>query len=151
MLYSHEKQYGRRESQVHHVRGLGELLDAIPDHDINTSHGKSIRFTYIITVDSIMNFSITSAMTGRDFLSKHALHANAAEEVVYSGEFFVDRTDPGGRRLVIDNNSGTFAPPKGQLPSLERLLKFNFGVEIPILVLQGDCRLKELCGANRVE
>ncbi|KAL3931450.1 MAG: hypothetical protein SGARI_004204 [Bacillariaceae sp.] len=152
MLYSHEKQYGRRECEVQHVVGWKDFLAAIPDHDAGTSEGHGIRFTYVIGVDSVMSFSITSAMTGRDFLSKHALHANAAEEVVYSGEFFVDCSGDPDQRLVIDNNSGTFAPPKDRLPDLKRVLEFNFGKKIPILVLdRGDSELKDLCEANKVD
>ena len=155
LFYSREEKFGNNSRK--HVQGLYQLIDTLPIHDINTSKEKSIRFTYVITTDSQMNFSITSSMKGRDFLSKHALHANAADSVIYSGEFFIDRLSPeikstGLFRLVIDNNSGTFAPPKSKLPALKELLEFNFGTDIPIIVLdRSDPLLKELCEINDVE
>jgi hypothetical protein len=55
------------------------------------------------------------------------MHANVAEEVVYSGEFtFIKDTTNGIWFLVIDNNSGTYSPNKLLLPKLKLLFERNF-------------------------
>ncbi|KAF7791005.1 hypothetical protein EIP86_001964 [Pleurotus ostreatoroseus] len=96
-------------------------------------------YTYVIAVDDdSFRFSETGAAFFVDFASKHALHANCAQAVRYSGEFhprpaggwenFSDETPDDQVRweLVIDNNSGTYAPDKAMLPTLKSLLEFNF-------------------------
>lgn len=63
----------------------------------------------------------------KDMISKHAMHANCAREVIYAGEFHVQRTPDGNNyKLIIDNNSGTFAPSLDDLPLLEQLFRRNF-------------------------
>jgi hypothetical protein len=113
-------------------------------------------YTYVIAVeDDTFRFSETGAKFFVDFASKHALHANCAESVryavplqlvhtgadashSYSGEFhprpaggwaqFSDETADHQTtwELVIDNNSGTYAPDKTLLPQLRALLEYNF-------------------------
>jgi hypothetical protein len=96
-------------------------------------------YTYVISAeDSSFRFSETGAAFFVDFASKHALHANCAESVRYSGEFhprpeggwakFHDETpdDLVKWELVIDNNSGTYSPDKAMLPILKDLLEYNF-------------------------
>lgn len=96
-------------------------------------------YTYIISAeDDSFRFSETGAAFFVDFASKHALHANCAERVRYSGEFhprpeggwgaFSDdiADDQTNWELVIDNNSGTYAPDKALLPTLQALLEQNF-------------------------
>ncbi|GJJ11734.1 hypothetical protein Clacol_005972 [Clathrus columnatus] len=101
-------------------------------------------YTYIISVDDdTFRFSETGAAFLVDFASKHALHANCAENVRYSGEFHprpvtsqgdgwtsFDETvqnDPDVQwELVFDNNSGTYTPSKQLLPNLKSLLEYNF-------------------------
>ncbi|KAM5541988.1 hypothetical protein V8D89_004298 [Ganoderma adspersum] len=96
-------------------------------------------YTYIIAVDDdSFRFSETGAAFFVDFASKHALHANCAQAVRYSGEFhprpaggwenFSDDTPDDAVRweLVIDNNSGTYAPDPLMLPDLKELLEYNF-------------------------
>lgn len=96
-------------------------------------------YTYVVAVDDdSFRFSETGAAFFVDFASKHALHANCAEAVRYSGEFhprpacgwenFNDDTsdDETAWELVIDNNSGTYAPDKMLLPNLKELLEYNF-------------------------
>lgn len=111
-----------------------------------TSDGrvKPAVYTYIIdaTEDSL-RFSETGAAFFVDFASKHALHANCAETVRYSGEFHPrpvtkdglagweylkdDMTDSDvDWEIVVDNNSGTYSPDKTLLPKLKELLEFNF-------------------------
>lgn len=90
-----------------------------------------------------------------DFASKHALHSCCAETVRYSGEFHPRPVYPDGSgwasfseetsdhdvqwELVIDNNSGTYAPDKKLLPALKGLFEFNFpGLRVVALDYQDD-------------
>ncbi|KAL0947814.1 hypothetical protein HGRIS_013885 [Hohenbuehelia grisea] len=97
-------------------------------------------YTYIISAeDDSLRFSETGAAFFVDFASKHALHANCAQSVRYSGEFhprpvggwaaFNDSTpdEAVDWEIVIDNNSGTYAPDPMILPDLKALLEYNFG------------------------
>lgn len=99
-------------------------------------------YTYIISaVDDTWRFSETGAAFFVDFASKHALHANCATKVRYSGEFhprpvggwanFKDSTsdEEVDWELVVDNNSGTYAPDKMMLPTVQECLAYNFGCE----------------------
>jgi len=58
------------------------------------------------------------------------VHANASTEVLYAGEFHIGKyLHPDGtafRWLIIDNNSGTYAPKKELLPKLRGLMAHNF-------------------------
>ncbi|KLO19594.1 C2-domain-containing protein [Schizopora paradoxa] len=98
-------------------------------------------YTYVITNgDDTLRFSETGAAFFVDFASKHALHANCAESVRYSGEFHPRPAVPGGWagfsddtpddkvqwEIVVDNNSGTYAPDAMLLPELKALLEYNF-------------------------
>ncbi len=96
-------------------------------------------YTYIIAVeDDSFRFSETGAAFFVDFASKHALHANCAQAVRYSGEFhprpaggwasFSDDTPDNAVQweLVIDNNSGTYSPDPLMLPDLKECLEYNF-------------------------
>lgn len=109
---------------------------------IQRQHMKRVKpaiYTYIISADDdSFRFSETGAAFFVDFASKHALHANCAESVRYSGEFH-PRPQGGWQNfsddvpdnvveweLVIDNNSGTYAPDRMLLPELRELLEYNF-------------------------
>jgi len=96
-------------------------------------------YTYVIAEgDDSLRFSETGAAFFVDFASKHALHANCAPRVRYSGEFhprpvsgwesFSDETpdDQVEWEIVIDNNSGTYSPDPKLLPNLKDLLEYNF-------------------------
>ncbi|KAH9936206.1 uncharacterized protein B0H18DRAFT_972833 [Fomitopsis serialis] len=109
-------------------------------------------YTYVISVDDdTMRFSETAW-----------LHSDCATSVRFAGEFhprpeggwdkFSDDTRDEDVRweLVIDNNSGTYAPKKELLPALKRVL----GMNIPgftILALDRDdpevARSSEACRA----
>ena len=57
-------------------------------------------------------------------------------QVVFAGEFCITHssTNPKGLQLVIDNNSGTYAPPTSKLPALRDLIAFNFpGLEVNVM------------------
>ncbi|GAB0494488.1 hypothetical protein MMPV_005782 [Pyropia vietnamensis] len=112
--------------------------------------GKSRFFTYVLLAgdragSARLRFSETGASFFDDARSKHAVHSNAAEEVVYSGEFHI-RTHareaqealgqavvtgnrglpPRPPTLVLDNGSGTYAPSKEHLPLLRQVFQRNF-------------------------
>jgi len=108
---------------------------------------KPVVYTYVISAeDCSFRFSETGAAFFVDFASKHALHANCAESVRYSGEFH-PRPEGGWAQFsdeipdelvkwefVIDNNSGTYSPDKNLLPILKDLFEYNFpGFEIVAL------------------
>lgn len=132
---------------------------------IQMQHAKRVKpavYTYIISSDDdSFRFSETGAAFFVDFASKHALHSNCNETVRYSGEFH-PRPQGGWQNfsdeipdevveweLVIDNNSGTYAPDKTLLPVLRRLLEYNFpGFTIHAWDRE-DPRLKESVDACR--
>jgi hypothetical protein len=101
-------------------------------------------FTYVLLQDS-MRFSETGAAFLSDIMSKHAMHAGAAAEVLMSGEFvlFPDATAPGGMRVVLDNNSGTYAPPVTLLANMAQLLEANFTGLVVETMDRKDLRLAE--------
>ena len=158
MLYSKDKGMGSyKEFEVHGLRDLYQMIN----QEYSTSSLKSIssdslagrRYTYVIMPDSTMHFSRTSKSTAQDFLSKHALHACAQKSVVCAGEFFFDtKMHLKQPALIIDNNSGTFAPPKETLPLLQALLELNFGSDMPICALDRDePDLKMYFDANEIK
>jgi hypothetical protein len=122
-----------------------------------TSHRvKPAVYTYIISADDdTFRFSETGAAFFVDFASKHALHANCAEAVRYSGEFHPrpaggwenfsdDKADKDVQwELVIDNNSGTYAPDKKLLPKLQALLEYNFPGFIVVALDRSDPALEK--------
>lgn len=119
-------------------------------------------YTYIIGVsDSAFRFSETGAAFLVDFASKHALHANCAEAVRYSGEFhprplggwqnFSDDIpdDQVEWELLIDNNSGTYSPKKADLPRVRMCMEYSFpGIRVRALDRE-DPELKESVEACR--
>ncbi|OWY93019.1 C2 domain-containing Hypothetical protein, partial [Phytophthora megakarya] len=67
-------------------------------------------------------------------LSKHMLHSGAAFAVLYAGEFHVDNYLFDEPKLIINNDSGTYAPPKEDLPQLKALMENNFpGIAVEAL------------------
>ncbi|KAJ2918878.1 hypothetical protein MD484_g1514, partial [Candolleomyces efflorescens] len=97
-------------------------------------------YTYIISsADDTLRFSETGAAFFVDFASKHALHSNCAQHVRYSGEFHPRPVGGWANfnegiadedvqwELVVDNNSGTYAPDKMMLPTVQECLEYNFG------------------------
>ncbi|KAL3670658.1 hypothetical protein V7S43_003848 [Phytophthora oleae] len=86
---------------------------------------KPVLFTYAITSTG-WYFSETGASFFKDMLSKHMLHSGAAFSVKYAGEFHIEKGHFGKYKLFIDNNSGTYAPPKADLPKLKQIFEVNF-------------------------
>lgn len=120
-------------------------------------------YTYVIAVnDDSMRFSETGARYLVNMVSKHWLHSDCAESVRFAGEFhprpaggwdkFSDdmRDEDVQWELVIDNNSGTYAPKEEMLPALKRVLEMNLP-GFTILALDRDdpevARSSEACRA----
>lgn len=110
----------------------GNLLDArdflgLITHGIR--RGKSRLFTYVLMPDALY-IAETGARFFKDIMSKHAMHASGRTHVVYAGEFHIRPGNPKlsepTHTLIIDNNSGTYAPDKGRLSSLEDVFQRNF-------------------------
>ncbi|GMF34889.1 unnamed protein product [Phytophthora fragariaefolia] len=118
-----------------------------PADFFNLLHGgkrldKPVLFTYAI-IETGWYFSETGAAFFKDILSKHMLHSGAQFNVKYAGEFHIEKGLLGKYTLVIDNNSGTYAPPKEELPQLKALLETNFpGISVEALD-RGSQELKE--------
>eukprot|EP01012_Entosiphon_sulcatum_P002228 TRINITY_DN10445_c0_g1_i1.p1 TRINITY_DN10445_c0_g1~~TRINITY_DN10445_c0_g1_i1.p1 ORF type:complete len:316 (-),score=47.80 TRINITY_DN10445_c0_g1_i1:133-1080(-) len=87
-------------------------------------NGHPIRYTYVI-MDDKMVFSETSKLFLKDKYSKHAVHARASQLVRYSGEFCIDY-ERQGTPIVIDNDSGTYAPDPQDLPKVSEVLQHTF-------------------------
>ncbi|KAH3766928.1 C2 domain [Pelomyxa schiedti] len=119
-------QHASLYKQLYSVQGnLYNATDFMQMINYGVRERVPIIFTYVL-LDTHMNFSETGASFFKDFLSKHAMHSNALEEVRYAGEFFVLARENGDYRLIIDNSSGTYAPLKEHLPLLENLFTANF-------------------------
>ncbi|KAJ8558703.1 hypothetical protein ON010_g8747 [Phytophthora cinnamomi] len=109
-----------RASPGSHDATRRDLLARLEQH-----HDKPVLFTYVITKKG-WYFSETGASFFKDMLSKHMLHSGAAFSVLYAGEFRIDNDRFDEPTLVIDNNSGTYAPPADDLPQLQALMENNF-------------------------
>ncbi|KIM31665.1 hypothetical protein M408DRAFT_327138 [Serendipita vermifera MAFF 305830] len=147
ILYSRttENGYGIIEGKadilsILHGGGASRPNQHQSEHQVALSHRvKPAIYTYAISMDdNSLRFSETGAAFFVDFASKHALHAKCATSVWYSGEFhprpkggwenFSDdkRDEDVDWELLIDNNSGTYAPDKAMLPTLQKMLEYNF-------------------------
>ena len=106
-------------------------------------------YTYIITLDGEWRFTETGQQFGIQMLSKHTMHSCVSVHVAFAGEFYIrppstaaaaagaaapattDTTNGtsqhhqrnvGDYVLVIDNDSGTYRPPKRNLPALHAFM-----------------------------
>lgn len=48
-------------------------------------------FTYVLTLDGLLNFTETGKEFGIDMLSKHTMHSDVSIYIAFSGEFFIRR------------------------------------------------------------
>ncbi|KAF9082727.1 hypothetical protein BGX27_004403, partial [Mortierella sp. AM989] len=140
-LYRHDRttKYGALES----AEDLGKLLH--PKYPEGTRDLKHIVFTYSIVPKGIY-FSETGTAFIQDFMSKHAMHANRALEVCYSGEFrlFVDEKNEKKWTLWIDNNSGTYSPKKEDLHKVVKIFEKNFTNLVVVGFDHEDPELKDI-------
>ncbi|KAG0370526.1 hypothetical protein BC939DRAFT_446643 [Gamsiella multidivaricata] len=123
----------------------GDRLKKDPNQDL-----KTVVFTYSI-VPKGFYFSETGTAFFQDFMSKHAMHANRAQQVMYSGEFrlFRDKLHNDDWTLLIDNNSGTYAPKKEDLLKLKELFELNFPDLVVMPLDHEDPYLKEIREATK--
>ncbi|KAF9910261.1 hypothetical protein EC991_006990 [Linnemannia zychae] len=123
----------------------GDRLRKEPDTDL-----KTVVFTYSI-IPKGMYFSETGKAFFQDFMSKHAMHANRATEVLYAGEFrlFRDEHHNNDWTLLIDNNSGTYAPNKEELHKVQQVFQLNFPDLVVKAVDREDPYLKSLVEATK--
>lgn len=110
----------------------GNLLDATDFLELmeyGIRRGKPRMFTYVLMAEKLY-IAETGAKFFRDMMSKHAMHCSASQEVVYAGELHFRRLGTGHKEaelmLVLDNNSGTYAPGKEDLPLVEEVFRRNF-------------------------
>ncbi|KAF9358300.1 hypothetical protein BGX34_008982 [Mortierella sp. NVP85] len=123
----------------------GDRLKQNPGLDL-----KTVLFTYSI-VPKGLYFSETGAAFFQDFMSKHAMHANRAQQVIYSGEFrlFKDEHHNNAWTLLIDNNSGTYAPKKEKLHLVKELFELNFPDLVVMALDREDPYLKGIREATK--
>ncbi|KAF4133299.1 C2 domain [Phytophthora infestans] len=115
-------QHGQERTKYGSVASPADFFELVHNGRRND---KPVLFTYAITSKG-WYFSETGAAFFKDMLSKHMLHSGAAFSVKYAGEFHIQQADDDTFKLVIDNNSGTYAPPQEQLPQLQELMENNF-------------------------
>ncbi|CEG42992.1 C2 domain [Plasmopara halstedii] len=118
VVYKHEK----KSTKYGYLTSPDDFFHLIRN---GMRRGKPVLFTYAITPKGWL-FSETGAGFFKDMLSKHMMHSNTAESVKYAGEFRIEEEDDGTSKLVIDNNSGTYAPSPKRLPQLKLLIENNF-------------------------
>ncbi|CAH0476973.1 unnamed protein product [Peronospora belbahrii] len=118
VIYTH----GPNNTRYGSISSPAEFFELIHD---GRRQDKPVLFTYVITTNG-WYFSETGAAFFKDMLSKHMLHSGAAFSVLYAGEFRVDNVLFGEPKLIIDNDSGTYAPPAAILPQLKALIEDNF-------------------------
>ncbi|KAF9932039.1 hypothetical protein FBU30_009103 [Linnemannia zychae] len=123
----------------------GDRLRKNPHEDL-----RAVVFTYSI-IPKGMYFSETGTAFFQDFMSKHAMHANRATEVIFAGEFrlFKGENHNSGWMLLIDNNSGTYAPKKDELHKVQQLFQLNFPDLIVRAVDREDPYLKDIAEAAK--
>ncbi|KAG5654022.1 hypothetical protein H0H81_008332 [Sphagnurus paluster] len=157
LLYSRA---GRNEFGV--LSGGADLVQLLKAPAASGERVKPAVYTYIISAtDNSFRFSETGAAFFVDFASKHALHSNCAERVRYSGEFHPRPVDGWANfnesksdeevqwELVVDNNSGTYAPKKDLLGALRELLEYNFSGLRIVALDREEPSLKESVQACR--
>jgi len=134
----HDSLYGGRNIVEHPIHSGHDLLQLLKYGKI---HGKKIFYTYCL-MDDVLNFASTGASFYQDFTSKHAMHSNCNQYVRFAGEFHVIEQD-GKHAIMIDNNSGTYAPAEENLPLAKRAFEENFpGLQVET-VHWSDVKLKQ--------
>ncbi|KAF9985480.1 hypothetical protein BGZ65_010755 [Modicella reniformis] len=123
----------------------GERLKKDPKYELTT-----VVFTYSI-IPKGLYFSETGVAFFQDFMSKHAMHANRAAEVIFAGEFrlFRHKSNDDKWTLFIDNNSGTYGPKKEDLPKIKKIFELNFSDLTVVALDHDDDHLKEIRAATK--
>ncbi|KAI8917278.1 hypothetical protein DFJ77DRAFT_340028 [Powellomyces hirtus] len=86
-------------------------------------------YTFTLLADGVLHFSRGDTMI-LNIASKHAMHSSCAASVIYAGTLRIEEpTTRGGQRvLIMDNDSGTYAPrcDRGELRRLKACMEWNF-------------------------
>ena len=138
LIVQHGHLYGKSnlagpnsDPRRHLLQSTGALLDGLDLLELlafGIRNGKSRVYTYVV-IDGELRFCETGAKILKDVDSKHAMHACASPTVVYAGEMHFRQRRIASEpeyTLVIDNNSGTYAPDAALLPNLRMLFEANF-------------------------
>jgi len=90
-------------------------------------------YTYVLTIDAEWRFTETGKEFSIQMLSKHTMHSCISVYVAFAGEFFVrprknlhHKPTEGhidDYELVIDNDSGTYRPPKENVAILQEFME----------------------------
>jgi hypothetical protein len=107
-------------------------MDVLRLIDFGLRDGRRRKFTYVLMPDKLYMSETGPAVY--DIISKHAMHANAAEEVVFAGELLEGVLNGAAHHtFVLDNRSGTYAPRAEDLPLLREVFMRNFfGVDVEV-------------------
>eukprot|EP01126_Amoeba_proteus_P048467 TRINITY_DN559_c0_g2_i7.p1 TRINITY_DN559_c0_g2~~TRINITY_DN559_c0_g2_i7.p1 ORF type:complete len:261 (+),score=55.02 TRINITY_DN559_c0_g2_i7:521-1303(+) len=125
----HSMLYGGSDVSTGHIQNGIDFLELI---NYGKNKSKKIFFTYCL-LDDNLNFTSTGASFYEDFTSKHAMHSACSEYVRYAGEFHVIEED-GIHTLVVDNNSGTYAPREDYLDLVKLAFEVNFpGLKVAVV------------------
>lgn len=123
----HQAMYATDPNTVHGL--CDSAMSFFQIMNFGRRNGEQRYYTYVLMEDA-MRFSETGAAFFKDMTSKHAMHSSGSESVFYAGEFTIaPSTSVGnttGYKLVIDNNSGTYAPHKDSLQQVTQLMQNNF-------------------------
>lgn len=151
-IYGHDKNtvYGAWDDANDVGQGLVDLLQPVENK----------LFTFVITTNGEWRFCETGDEYKINHLSKHGMHSNGEDKVVWSGEFFVrfekditqentkdakmyardrerakvDGIQPQGRwKIYLDNDSGTYSPDKENIATFRELMAQNLkGIEVVV-------------------
>ncbi|KAF3916140.1 hypothetical protein AA313_de0203278 [Arthrobotrys entomopaga] len=128
--------------------GLVDLLQPV----------KNKLFTFVITTSGEWRFCETGDEFKINHISKHGMHANGKDKVVWAGEFFIrfddevseedvkdaemydedgnpeEPAEPKGRwKIYLDNDSGTYSPSKDKLEDFREFMAKNLrGIEVVV-------------------
>eukprot|EP01130_Rhizamoeba_saxonica_P000627 TRINITY_DN10583_c0_g1_i1.p1 TRINITY_DN10583_c0_g1~~TRINITY_DN10583_c0_g1_i1.p1 ORF type:complete len:239 (-),score=39.25 TRINITY_DN10583_c0_g1_i1:79-795(-) len=104
--------------------------------------GKRLWYTYVIRGKKLC-FSETGASFFQDFTSKHAMHSCCASSVRYAGEFHLRADENYVWKIVVDNNSGTFAPSIDDIQMLQEVIEYNIPDAVVETLAWDDPKLAE--------
>lgn len=89
---------------------------------------EGVRYSYVIKDGVFRLAEILSDGHPATRFSKHILLADFATQVTYAGELWKDPRNP--KKIILDNNSGTFKPRSKDLGKIANLLKKNLKIKI---------------------
>ena len=151
LLYRHGMKVNRLRKEGQRTKHVWLYTFSGFLHWIRFGKRSSLRrvFTYALIDDGLF-FSETGANMSKDFMSKHAVHAQASPAVRMAGTFRVCFDNTREKFvLVVDNDSGTYRPSPEGFSHFEEVLKRNLvGVHLLMLdVCKGQPpETKELVG-----